>query len=336
MSIKHLLFLPSFCALLTACQPDVPQYGDTPSCTDSRIPETVKSGLQQYLAEQAQAFAAQDSRGFVDADRVAAAADGINIILNGASQEETRQEAICRGHISISLPENVLDTVNTNAPLLYGERTLNQIIRQQTAGTGLNYNGNGVFDQTLSYTLQTDADGNLMLLYRDEDPSTVYNALLTALLPYGIKDILIINGQPLTREQALQAHSNQAVETVKTIEEIKEEEASTEFASPDEPEILSPETKETEIPFSAEDLAYARQNHLDAENEIEAQWQQIDSEIRQELAEEQADWNRRKNRDCSQAAAPSKDSKQAEYRRLQCDARMTRERIQYLKGYHLP
>lgn len=335
MSIKHLLLLSSFCALLTACQPDVPQYSDAPSCTDARIPETVKSGLQQYIQEQARLFAAQDSRGFVDAGRVAAAADGINVILNGASQEENQEETICQGHISISLPEHILDTANAHAPLLYGEQTLNQIIQQRTAGSDLNYNGSGVFSQTFRYTPQAAADGTLTLVYRGEGPNAAYQALLAALLPYGIKDVLIINGQSLSREQALQAYSNQAVEAAETVETI-EEEASTEFASQEEPEILSPENKETEIPFAAEDLAYARDNYLDAENEIKAQWQQIDSAVRQELAEEQADWLKRKNQDCRHAAAQAENGQQAEYRRLQCDARMTRERIQYLKGYSLP
>ena len=64
-------------------------------------------------------------------------------------------------------------------------------------------------------------------------------------------------------------------------------------------------------------------------------WNRLDQTIQKELLNEQRDWIYSKNSSCHAAAARTDNAEEAEYLQLQCDTRMTRERIQYLKGYSI-
>ncbi|WP_369011394.1 lysozyme inhibitor LprI family protein, partial [Escherichia ruysiae] len=50
---------------------------------------------------------------------------------------------------------------------------------------------------------------------------------------------------------------------------------------------------------------------------------------------EQRAWIQNKIQNCQQAAAQADSPAHAEYLKLQCDTRMTRERTQYLRGYSI-
>lgn len=318
--------------ILAACRPEVPDYGNTLACSHPAVVENIKNGLLLHLAEETQRFVRQDSKDLIDAGKIMKAAEQLVLTLNGSGQQEQGGEAVCEGNISISIPENILHTASLNARLLYGEQTLNQAVRQNIDGSSPSYNDNGVFSQTFRY-LPQNSDGNFQMTYTENGLKPTYRAVLTALLPYGIKDTLMIDGQAVSLEQILRADLEKAVETA----EKYEEPASAELPPLSEPEILTPsENKNTEIPFAADDVEYARANYQDAVKEMNAQWNKIDPAIQEELAYDERNWFAKKTADCQQASAHAENPLQAEYRRLQCDARMTRERIQYLKGYSAP
>ena len=69
--------------------------------------------------------------------------------------------------------------------------------------------------------------------------------------------------------------------------------------------------------------------------EINNVWRDLDSVIQQGLRERgSASWINRKNGGLPPARPAQADSpERAEYLRLQCDSRQTRERIQYLRDY---
>ena len=102
------------------------------------------------------------------------------------------------------------------------------------------------------------------------------------------------------------------------------------------PEILSPEPKRAEVIFSANELEQAQKNNQSADNEIKRIWNGMDGTVQKSLQDEQRNWIQSKTNHCRQAAAQAENPLQAEYLRLQCDTRMTRERIQHLRGYTIP
>ena len=61
----------------------------------------------------------------------------------------------------------------------------------------------------------------------------------------------------------------------------------------------------------------------------------MDSDVKQQILGEQRAWIQSKKLNCQQAAASADNTAQAEYLRLQCETRMTRERTQYLRGYSI-
>lgn len=227
----------------------------------------------------------------------------------------------------------------TNSPLLYPDQTIPQIIQQRTTGTTLQYDGNGHFTQTLSYTPVTD-NGLKAVNYTDNSLTATAQLLSATLMPYGIKDILIINGQPVNRADALNYLKQPPTEPTEALDpqDILDNNAAsammggTENATP--AEVLTPAiTNNEEITFSANELEQARINNRNADNEINALWNRIDPTVQQSLLSEQRSWIQSKNNSCRQAAATANTTLQAEYMQLQCDTRMTRERSQYLRGY---
>ena len=99
-------------------------------------------------------------------------------------------------------------------------------------------------------------------------------------------------------------------------------------------ELLSPKTTEQETPSPAfSDLERAREQNRKADSEINRIWGGMDKTIQQGMLAEQRSWIQSKKQNCAQAAAEADNPAQAEYLRLQCDTRMTRERVQYLRGY---
>ncbi len=82
-----------------------------------------------------------------------------------------------------------------HSPLLYGSQSIDQLLQQRLGGSNLSYNGSGLFSQTLRYT-PTAGESGTVVNYEDNSLTLAAQAVSTVLRPYGIKDILVINGQP--------------------------------------------------------------------------------------------------------------------------------------------
>ena len=82
-------------------------------------------------------------------------------------------------------------------------------------------------------------------------------------------------------------------------------------------------------------MQQAQDNNRNANNSINQLWRNMDDMVRGELQNEQQQWVGRKERQCNDAAAKG-TGVQAEYLRLQCDTRLTNERINYLRGFSVP
>ncbi|OSI37163.1 lysozyme inhibitor LprI family protein [Neisseria dumasiana] len=336
---KKLLTLSLLATALAACSDDAPvqQTNNTLECSNPAVAHNIRTNIQEIIKQEAQSYARKDSRQFIDPDKIIAAATQLNISLDNPRTEQRNGNTVCTAGLNIRIPTDILNTAQTNSPLLYSNRTISQLMQERLTGGQLTYDDKGGFSRPLSYTL-AHSDGQTTVNYEDNGITVAAQNIATALIPYGIKSILMIDGKAVQLKDALNANNQPYSDPPQADpEDILENNAASnafdnqEEASP--PEILSPEPKRTEITFSANELEQAKQNNQAANNEINRLWNNMEQPVQRELLSEQRSWIQSKTNNCRQAAAQAESTLQAEYLRLQCDTRMTRERSQYLRGY---
>ena len=336
---QKLLACTLMAAALAACTDKKEAPQTQLACQDPAIAQDVNNNIQNIVKQEARQFANSDTRQFVDADKISAASSDLQIKLENAQQDNSGGTPFCSAELSINIPAEIMTAAQANSPLLYGEQSIPQLIQQRISGSTLNYNGANTLGVKLRYTPSKNTDNQTVVTYADNSVATLAQTLSAALRPYGIKGILVINGQPISREDAIrQLTTPEAVPTAPTDPEaILNNAASTEFASNLPPaEVLSPPATANDIQFSPAELNQARAQQREAENEINALWQRMDQTVQRELLGEQREWINSKNNSCRQAAARAETTLQAEYLQAQCDTRMTRERTQVLRGYTIP
>ena len=173
--------------------------------------------------------------------------------------------------------------------------------------------------------------------------------LTDVLLPAFVKGKLEIDGKTLSRDQALklvlnppkpEAASEPAAKAepveVPTISENTDENSSDSDTPPAAPQKLTPpDSGNSKSRISRQDLNAAIDAHNQANDSIRSAWRNIDPTIQQDLVDEQREWERRKATSCGNAAAKGNSAVESQYLRMQCDTRLTRERVQYLKGFSI-
>ena len=215
------------------------------------------------------------------------------------------------------------------------------MLEQKLMGSNLTFENN-TFSTTLLYT--PDKDGKPV--FEDNTLSSTAQTLSATLLPYGVKSIVMIDGKPVSKEQAIKLLQNQNTEEPPTVnpQDILENNAAsqavglTDDDDDSDYEVLHPdrETPRNEPPgLSQSELDNARAQNRQADGEINDLWGSLDSDVKQQILGEQRAWIQSKKLNCQQAAASADNAAQAEYLRLQCETRMTRERTQYLRGYSI-
>ena len=335
---KKLLTLSLIAATLAACGDDAPVRQESKTdCANPAVLHNIRANVQEIIKQEAQSYAGQDRRQFVDPDKVIAAATQLNISLDNPQEEQRNGNTVCTGDLNIRIPADILNTAHTNSPLLYGNRSIGQLIQERITGSRLAYDDKGGFSRSLSYTPEV-SDGQITVRYEDNSLTVAAKNIATALMPYGIKNILMIDGKPVQLKDALNTNNQPYSDPPPADPEdiLENNAAGNTFASAEDappPEILSPEPKRTEITFSANELEQVQNSNQAANREINRLWDNMEHTVQKELLGEQRNWIQRKNNDCRQAAAQAESTLQAEYLRLQCDTRMTRERTQYLRGY---
>lgn len=336
---RKLLTFTLIAAALSACGDNKTEQPPL-ACNDPAVLQSVRANIQETVKQDARAFAQNDTRQFVDADKIIAAGSELLISLENPAQEDNNGTAVCSANLSVQIPAAILNTAQTNSPLIYGDQTVSQIIQQRIAGSNLNYDGSGTFTRQLRYT-PAEANGQTTVNYEDNSLSSTAQTLAATLLPYGIKSILIIDGQAVNLADALNMRNRPFTEPpLAAPEDILDNNAASHVFAPADtsqaspPEVLTPAAPANdEISFSANEMEQARSNNQAADREINTLWNRMDKTVQQRLLNEQRSWIQSKNNSCRQAAAQANTTLQAEYLQLQCDTRMTRERSQYLRGY---
>ncbi|MCF7520552.1 lysozyme inhibitor LprI family protein [Neisseria sp. ZJ106] len=335
---RKLIFLPLITLALAACSDDKPQPAAL-SCDSPAVIQSIRDQLQETVRREARAFMRNDSRQFVDADKIIAAATQLDISLNNAQTIQDGNRSLCSAELSVGIPNDIADTAAANSPLIYGSSTIADIIGQKILGSRFNYSGNR-FSVPLQYLPEGDS-----VRFEDNTVAQLAQNASAALLPYGVKSLLMIDGKAVSKEEALRmSRSEPFTEPPEADPQDILDNNAAGLEMEDEPlpdsemdentEILSPDDAKPKVPaLNADDLSDAREQNRQAEGEINHVWNGMEREVQKTLVEEQRNWIKQKSRNCTQSAAGADSQPQAEYLRLQCDTRMTRERIQYLKGY---
>ncbi|ULJ63410.1 lysozyme inhibitor LprI family protein [Wielerella bovis] len=328
-------------------------------CNHPTVATQVQQIIQQAIATQSQGFINKnDSNGILDSDKLIAivAQLGINI----SDVQAGKMPHTCEAQVSINIPENVLAQAKTNAPLLQIEAPVD-VITKGIIGSNTKFDNN-----TLSLPLNYSMQNNQFAL-TDKNLNGVANLLTDALMAYAVRDLLTINGKEVRREDALRMLTKSAepkpntastpavVPQIKQVEPIGEqiptppadvqmpkEEVVPAESQPAEnanvqtqPETLTPPDSKPQSRITDNDLDNARQANDDATQNIKGAWRKIAPEIQKDLVAEQREWESKKRQSCRSAAAKGADTAESRYLQMQCDTRMTRERIEYLNGYSI-
>ena len=309
------------------------------ACQNPAYTTAIQTQFKQALAT-AQQQALRSSNGeYIDAQKLADLDKQIGISLT----ESGATASGCQAKISISIPKTLLEQAEHYAPLLQSGKPADSIA-QKLVGSNIQFNG-----ETLTIPFNFTANGDNISGNNQVIPQ-VAQLLTDVLLPAFVKGKLEIDGKTLSRDQALklllnppkpEAASEPAAKAepveVPTISENTDEGGSTDSDTPPAaPQKLTPpDSGNSKSRISRQDLNDAIDAHNQANDSIRSAWRNIDPTIQQDLVDEQREWERRKATSCGNAAAKGNSAVESQYLRMQCDTRLTRERVQYLKGFSI-
>lgn len=306
------------------------------SCNNAAVLPGIQQQFAQNIGDNARRFAQTDSRGFVDADKVIAAATQLGVALADPQLSNTTGTPDCAAQLTVTVPENIWQQAQTNSPLLFSRTGLLKSLARQLQGTSIQLSGN-VFSQTIHYAPSSSADAasaasasGAAVVLTGEGVSALSSVLANALLPYGVKDMVVIDGKAYTRADALALISNPQMQAQPALS--PDAAAASAILNNDG----APANAEAGKPaFSATDLQDARDNNRNANSQMGQAWRSLDDMVRKELQSEQQKWTARKARRCQKGASKASTALQAEFLRLQCDTRLVNQRIDYLRGYSI-
>lgn len=356
MKLAHLAVASAAALTLIACtsEPETAQSASKEtaasalSCQDPAVAPNIRESVQKMVRDEALKIAGSNHAEFMDADKLVAAAGLLEISLNKVQQQGTE----CVGELSVVIPKRIMQVAQQNTLIL--DMDAPETIIQQR----LNKNGAIVNERGASMPIvyaATHQNQQFAITYKDTTLSSVGMTFAIALQPYGIKDMLKIKGKVISREEAIELIKNpkpaaaSAPETaekeVPTISQQPENKAPVAAgasvanqanqaveAKPTAPAAPAPAPEPT---VAAEKLAQSEQAHQNADRDIKQAWRKIDPAIQQNLVEEQKSWESQKRQRCLNAAAKGRDDSESRYLHMQCDTKLTNERIQYLNGYSI-
>ena len=359
MTQKNLIFALCATLSLAACsQKEDATTTSVPSsasavalaaCDTPKLKDQIQQVLQQSITAQAQQIVNADERQFIDPDKLNYAATQLQLSISNIQPE--RMPNTCQAQISISIPPELNEQIQRNMPFI--SQSIFAVPNQQQLANNQRVQ---VYNNQFSFTLHYSTANDQFTALNDTLPAAM-NLLTNTLLPVSIKDTLVIDGKTMTRDEALQyfSHSNHsdkhpiasAPRPPKDLASFHDESDNNEpqdILSPPQPssdsqdiqpEKLSPPEATPSNRVSENDLNSARQANAQADQSIKSAWHKIPSDIQKDLINEQRAWEQKKQKSCRNAATKGNTAIDSQYRQLQCDTRMTRERIQYLNGYSI-
>lgn len=249
-------------------------------------------------------------------------------------------QQVCQTELSITIPDAVWKTARKNK-VLFNNGTLDEALSQRLIGSTVRLE-QGALVFPIQYDLNAKSKP-ISVQYRHTDWTTLSKALSLISSSYAFNDVIKFHGRLMSPEQAVQSlmqtnHAVQSAETVAVQNPLVSQTVQTIASSPVElssgTEVLQPNLPEKI--FNSQDLQEAKRIYQEAGTSLKQTWQNIDEHIRQYLENEQQQWEMQRHQNCRRAAQRTQNQNHADYLYMQCDTRMTRERVQYLRSYELP
>lgn len=332
---------------LAACSRDDSETSKAKlSCNSEQLRSQIQQTLQTGINNNVHQFAQNDSRQFVDADKVINASHELSVaVSDGKLDKDNNGNPVCSSELKITVPNNIWQQIQTNAPLLFGKTDFIAHLNQQLQGNEVTLHDN-VFSKPIQYAPVSDNTNanaasvtNSASKFDQTGIQTLSTVLGNALLPYGIKDTVMIAGHMYNRADAIKLITNPNAQVL-PLDRLSPE---AQKAS----DILNGHSLTTENnnqadnnhviqnDITADQLQQARDNNRNANSVINAKWHNLNDTVRNTLQQEEQKWIAQKTSQCQAKAAKAGSPAQAELIRLECDTLMTNERIKYLNGYSL-
>lgn len=315
-------------------QPETPTI--TVSCQDPAVAPNVREALQKMVREEALKLAGNNYAQLIDADKLVAAAGLLEIELT----QMAGQNNACTAQLSVRLPQRIADVSQKYAPILNMDSP-NKIMQQRFSGSNATWQ-NHTLTLPLGYAVAHN-NQQFAITYSDTTLNRVGTALAVALQPYGVKDMLTVNGKTMSREQAIELINNPkpvapsepdtAVREVPTLTEKTETPNATTSSQTAQAVTPPPPPPPPQSKVTDDQMAAADQAHEAADRDIKQAWRNLDPVVQQSLVEEQKTWESQKRQRCLKSAAKGETDADARYLQMQCDTKLTHERIKYLQGY---
>lgn len=326
-------FITALCAslMLAACGDKSPSNQTLAAssaeqmCASSNLNQQIQAQAKTYFDDVRQYAQHQPN---LDENKLLAMFEQFQFNASPATQGRDA----CEVQLSITLPASIMQLSSTNAPLL-NQNPPQEMINNQLRGSNMRFDG-----QTLTLLLNFAVSDPNHLALKDENLKSAMRLLAESLSPAGMKEQIDYQGKIMRRAEALQwlrqpkqpeiAMASAVESQLEEVQPISSFPIASNVAAP---EIMQPETPPNKIEHS--ELQAARQANNEADQSIKSAWKKITPDIQQSLVEEQRNWESKKRQSCRSAAAKGSSAQESQYLQIQCDTRLTRERVQYLKGF---
>lgn len=297
------------------------------ACGDPLVARTFHEELGRALGEKVGAIVRESFPDLIDAERVIRGYERSRMVANSPKLDpvmsQSPQKLECVAGLTLMVDQTVLDLARSNAPLVYsGGRhepeidnvsSMNRISREDNnLGMEAHY--------SLELNEKRDVSG---VRFMPQEIARMERVVRTMLLPYGVKDRVVVNGKVMSREEGL-AKLAFADGSFKFEERPGEpgDPAAIDLAAGLEPPAPDPL-----------EMGRLRSERDALRSRIERIWRSLDGTIREALSDEQTQWSRKLHSDCS--PFPSKDSEGADGEKaaLECEIERLRRRVSYLQGF---
>ena len=292
----------------SACSPSKEtKKSKTITCVNDEIKKQYQQKLENMLSSAAdERLQLINENISIDKQKIIGGFQKINLQLNIANTQEVyvqnKDNSVnCRAQLTINLNTETTSEANKYSSLIYAPNSYEAELNSAANANLISIGKDGKFIQTLNYTI-TNTEKN-EIKFNDVELSRMSQTLLTALLPYGIKDKISLGEVSISRNDAIE----QLQQPINNNEEQNNQDAITELVK-------------------QQKMAESHNELQDLKNEMNQLWEKLDPVIQQNLETEQRAWVRNTKTNCS---------KKNEQKAIECNINLYKKRISYLREFSI-
>lgn len=278
------------------------------------------SELQSMVGETVQ----RNYSDLVDGAKVMDGFQKSRFIFNKArldpGMRQSPRRAECVAGLNIMLDQAVYDLSQVNSPLIYGGNRYAAEVDNISSMNRISRSINNIM-QEVHYSLELDDKGEpVRVVILPQEIQRFDRVIAAMLLPYGVKDRVVVNGKPMSREEGLAKIS--FVDS-----DIRSDDGMPDLADPAslaEREVVPPEV-----------LSRAKDEKAQLGRKMNGIWNSLDPTIRSTLESEQNDWSRNLSKNCKAMGEGIENEGAAAKAVLDCEIDELRKRVVYLQGFSI-